>query len=62
MAAGKLRKHTWVVGFFPVEQPRYVLVVYLHDVSETASHTAVYLAAQFLKTAAVRKLVAEEPR
>ncbi len=62
MAAGKLRKHTWVAGFFPEEQPRYVLVVYLHDVSKTASHTAVYLAAQFLKTAAVRKLVAEEPR
>jgi penicillin-binding protein 2 len=57
MAQGKMRKHTWVMGFFPEENPRYVLVVYLHDVSETASHTAVYLAAQFLKTAAIRALV-----
>jgi cell division protein FtsI/penicillin-binding protein 2 len=62
MAAGKLRKHTWVAGFFPEDQPRFVLVVYLHDVSQTASHTAVYLAAQFLKTAAVRSLVAEGQR
>lgn len=57
MAQGKMRKHTWVMGFFPEESPRYVLVVYLHDVSETASHTAVYLASQFLKTAAIRTLV-----
>lgn len=60
MAAGKLRKHTWVLGFFPEEAPRYVLVVYLHDVSETASHTAVHLAAQFLATPQVRVLVEEE--
>jgi cell division protein FtsI/penicillin-binding protein 2 len=62
LEAGKLRKHTWVIGFFPEDQPRFIVVVYLHDVSETASHTAVYLAAQFLKTAAVRELVEEPER
>jgi hypothetical protein len=54
MQSGKMRKHTWVAGWFPVEDPKAVLVVYLHDVSETASHTAVYVAAQFLRQPAVR--------
>lgn len=53
--AGKMRKHTWIAGFFPVEEPKAILVVYLHDVSETSSHTAVYVAAQFLQTEAVRR-------
>jgi cell division protein FtsI/penicillin-binding protein 2 len=61
MEAKKLRKHTWVAGWFPVEAPRAVLVVYLHDVSETSSHTAVFVAAQFLEQAAVKKF-ATEPR
>ncbi|MDZ4772349.1 MAG: penicillin-binding transpeptidase domain-containing protein [Planctomycetota bacterium] len=57
MDAGKMRKHTWVAGWFPVDAPKAVLVVYLHDVSETSSHTAVYVAAQFLATDAVKKFV-----
>jgi cell division protein FtsI/penicillin-binding protein 2 len=56
---GKMRKHTWVAGFFPAENPRAILVVYLHDVAETSSHTAVYLAAQFLQTEAVKAFVAK---
>lgn len=59
MDQGKMRKHTWIAGWFPAEAPRAVLVVYLHDVSETASHTAVYVAAQFLRSQAVRQFVAQ---
>jgi cell division protein FtsI/penicillin-binding protein 2 len=57
MDAGKVRKHTWVAGWFPAEKPAAIVVVYLHDVSETASHTAVYVASQFLSDPAVRKFV-----
>ncbi|MFT5734113.1 MAG: cell division protein FtsI/penicillin-binding protein 2 [Planctomycetota bacterium] len=59
-----IRKHTWLAGWFPVEDPRYVVVVYLHDTSATASHSAVYVAGQFLKTDAVQQLmgVGEEGR
>jgi penicillin-binding protein 2 len=54
---GKMRKHAWIAGWFPVDDPKAVLVVYLHDVSETASHTAVYVASQFLRSAAVKKFL-----
>ena len=51
------RKHTWVSGWFPHEGPRYVLTVLCHDTTATASHSAVYVAAQFLKTEAVKELM-----
>jgi cell division protein FtsI/penicillin-binding protein 2 len=59
MVAGKLRKHAWVAGFFPAESPKAILIVYLHDVSETSSKTATYLAAQFLRTEALKRWVAK---
>jgi cell division protein FtsI/penicillin-binding protein 2 len=62
MEAGKLRKHTWIAGWFPADNPRAIVVVYLHDVSETSSHTAVYVAAQFLQCGAVRKFATGERR
>lgn len=49
-----MRKHTWFVGFFPAEAPQAVVVVYLHDVGVTASHSAVHVAAQFLKSPPVQ--------
>jgi cell division protein FtsI/penicillin-binding protein 2 len=58
MAAGKARKHTWVAGWFPADDPCAVLVVYLHHTTETSSHTAVHVASQFLRSEAVRRLVA----
>jgi cell division protein FtsI/penicillin-binding protein 2 len=58
IARGKMRKHAWVAGWFPAEAPRAVLVVYLHDVAETSSHTAVFLAAEYLHTEAVKAFVA----
>ncbi|MCB9916142.1 MAG: hypothetical protein H6828_13525 [Planctomycetes bacterium] len=49
-----MRKHTWFMGFFPAEAPRAVVVVYLHDIGVTSSHSAVYVAGQFLKSPAVQ--------
>jgi len=59
-AAGKSRKHTWVAGWFPAEDPLAIVVVYLHNTTETASRTAIHVAAQFLQTDAVRELVARK--
>ncbi|MCY2961215.1 MAG: penicillin-binding transpeptidase domain-containing protein [Planctomycetota bacterium] len=59
-AAGKSRKHTWVAGWFPAEKPVAVVVVYLHNLTETASRTAVHVAAQLLQTDAVREFVARK--
>ena len=44
----KTRKHTWVGGWVPAEDPRAVFVVFEHDTSATSSHGAIYLARQFL--------------
>lgn len=49
-----LRKHTWLAGWFPAEDPRLVLVVYLHDVAFTSSHTAVHVASQMLRRPELR--------
>ena len=54
----KMIKQTWVGGWFPVEEPKAILVVMLHDVTETSSHTSVYVAAQFLRSEAVKRFVA----
>ncbi|MEM9381646.1 MAG: penicillin-binding transpeptidase domain-containing protein [Planctomycetota bacterium] len=51
------RKHTWLAGWFPSAAPEYVVVVYLHDTAATASHSAVYVARQFLQRDEVRALV-----
>lgn len=53
----KMIKQTWVAGWFPVEEPKAIVVVMLHDVTETSSHTSVYVAAQFLRSAAVKRFV-----
>ena len=60
MLAGKMRKHTWIAGWFPADKPRAILVVYLHDVSETASKSSVFVAGQFLAQDAVRRFALGE--
>jgi penicillin-binding protein 2 len=60
--AGKSRKHTWVAGWFPADDPVGVVVVYLHNTTETASRTAVHVASQFLRQPAVRAFVERERR
>ncbi|HZO08678.1 MAG TPA: penicillin-binding transpeptidase domain-containing protein, partial [Myxococcota bacterium] len=54
----KMIKQTWIAGWFPVEDPKAILVVMLHDVTETSSHTSVYVAAQYLRSAEVKRFVA----
>ena len=43
-----VRKHTWVTGWVPAEDPKTVFVIFMHDTASTSSHGAVYLARQFL--------------
>ena len=57
---GRMRKHTWIAGWFPAEDPLAVFVVYVHDTAETSSHTAVYVARQFLSNPAVGAWLAEQ--
>jgi cell division protein FtsI/penicillin-binding protein 2 len=57
-----MRKHTWLAGWFPAEDPRAILVVYLHDVAYTSSHTAVHVASQFLRSPEVQDYVRESRR
>ncbi|MBK7641716.1 MAG: hypothetical protein IPJ19_01480 [Planctomycetes bacterium] len=55
MLADKSRKHAWISGWFPAENPRAIVVVYLHEVSETASKSAVWVTAQLLHEEAVKR-------
>ncbi len=55
-----MRKHTWLAGWFPAEAPRLVLVVYLHDVAFTSSHTAVHVASQMLRRPELRAALEAE--
>ncbi len=55
--APEMRKHTWFIGFFPAQRPTTVVVIYCHDIGVTSSHSAVYVASQFLSTPAVQAYV-----
>jgi cell division protein FtsI/penicillin-binding protein 2 len=57
-----MRKHAWLAGWFPADDPVAVVVVYLHDVGFTSSHTAVHVASQFLRSDEVGALVVEARR
>ena len=54
-----MRKHTWVAGWAPAEDPQLVFVVYVHDTATTSSHGAVYLAAHLLASEAVQNYMSE---
>ena len=56
----KVRKHTWVAGFVPPEDPVAVFVIFVHDTSTTSSHGAVYVAESFLQTPQVRSYLQGE--
>jgi len=49
-----MRKHTWFAGYLPSNAPRFVLVVFMHDTAATASHSATYIAGQFLRLPEVK--------
>lgn len=52
-----MRKHTWLAGWFPSRDPKYVVVIYLHDTVTTSSHSAVFIAHQFLTRPEIKALV-----
>jgi len=54
---GRVRKHTWFAGWMPARDPRYVCVVFCHDTRVTSSHSAIWIAQDFLESPAVRELV-----
>ncbi len=56
----RVLKHTWVAGWFPAENPVAILVVFEHRTTQTSSHSAIWLARQFLKRPAVSAWVAEQ--
>ncbi|MEM7305987.1 MAG: penicillin-binding transpeptidase domain-containing protein [Planctomycetota bacterium] len=65
--SGRVRKHTWVAGWAPIDDPELVFVIFVHDTSATSSHGAVYVAQEILTHASVRTwlrgrgLALEEP-
>jgi cell division protein FtsI/penicillin-binding protein 2 len=60
----RVRKHTWVSGWLPAERPLAVLVVFVQDTLQTSSHTAIWVARQFLRRPEVVRCIQEleEPR
>ena len=53
---GRVRKHTWFAGWFPAREPRYVCIVFCHDTLVTSSHSAVWIAQDFLERPELREL------
>jgi cell division protein FtsI/penicillin-binding protein 2 len=49
-----VRKHTWIAGWVPADEPRLVFVVFVHDTMTTSSHGAVYVAQALLIQPEVR--------
>ena len=47
----------WGGAGFPVEKPKAIVVVYVHDTSTTSSHVATHVMRQFLSSSAVRQFV-----
>ncbi len=43
------RKHAWVTGWVPAEDPVAVFTLFEHDTSATSSHGVIHLARQFLQ-------------
>jgi cell division protein FtsI/penicillin-binding protein 2 len=56
----RVRKHTWVAGWFPPEHPVAVVVIFVDDTIMTSSKTAVWIARQFLLQKAVQDFVQRE--
>lgn len=55
--ARKPPKHTWVAGWFPAQDPVAVFTVFLDRTRSTSSHSAVYVARQFLSMPETRKWI-----
>ncbi len=55
-----VRKHTWVAGWVPAENPVAVFCIFEHDTRATSSHGATYLARQFLQQPEVLDWLAQK--
>lgn len=53
-----MRKHTWVAGWFPADDPQAILVVYLHDVGVTSGKNAIFVAEQFMHRPEIAEFLA----
>jgi penicillin-binding protein 2 len=51
----RVRKHTWIAGWFPPEDPVAVLVVFVDDTLVTSSHSSAWIARQFLRRPEVQQ-------
>jgi cell division protein FtsI/penicillin-binding protein 2 len=51
---GEKRKHTWVAGWLPPEDPQLAFCVFLHSTSTTSGHSAVWVARQLLLREEIR--------
>jgi cell division protein FtsI/penicillin-binding protein 2 len=58
----RVLKHAWVAGYFPADKPVGVLVVFVHQTTRTASHSAVWLARQFLERPELKAWLEEARR
>ena len=56
----RVRKHTWVAGWFPPKNPVAVVVVFVDDTLMTASKSSVWIARQFLTRNEVKDFVRAE--
>lgn len=56
----RVRKHTWLACWFPVAEPRYVLVVFCYETLATSSHSTIWLAQQFLQHPTVKTWLAAQ--
>lgn len=56
---GRVRKHTWLAGWFPAEDPQLVFTVFVHDTSATSGHSSSHVALQLLQHEAVGRYLSE---
>jgi cell division protein FtsI/penicillin-binding protein 2 len=55
----KVRKHTWIAGWVPAQDPQLVFAVFVHDTTATSSHSSAYVARELLSTPAIGDWLAE---
>jgi cell division protein FtsI/penicillin-binding protein 2 len=57
---GTVRKHTWVMGWAPADDPKVVFTFFVRDTMATSHNSSTYLARQFLVHPEFRQWLSEE--
>jgi penicillin-binding protein 2 len=57
---GKVRKHTWVIGWAPAVDPKVVFTFFVRDTRATSHYSSTYLARQFLVRPEFRQWLSDE--